>query len=246
MFVCGIHPPSLCHYRIFAMFDIFCSGLLMSTFHWFTSSGPLYSKTYSLHNPKHVIPSTCTRQEYSSSLLHHSLFNGHYIPYITRFFPQPEKPKSRAPSFLEKLATLLFTGLLFWAPLQQNLLTSKPKTRHPKHLHQTKIFQQPFTPKPFCSGHYIPYITCFCPQPEKPKSRVPSFLEKLATLIFTGLLLLGPSTAKLTHFKTQNTSFQELAPDKNIPAAFYTKAFLQRPLHPIHNPFLPTARKAQK
>ena len=93
MFVCGIHPPSLCHYRIFAMFDIFCSGLLMSTFHWFTSSGPLYSKTY---------------------------------------------------------------------------------------------------------------------------------------------------------FITQNASFQALAPDKNIPAAFYTTAFLQRPLHPIHNLFLPTARKAQK
>ena len=150
MFVCGIHPPSLCHYRIFAMFDIFCSGLLMSTFHWFTllglstaklthfitqntssqapapdknipaaiytkaflqwplhplhnlflptarktqkwspffsrkignstfhwftSSGPLCSKTYSLQKPKHVIPSTCTRQEYSSSLLHQSLF----------------------------------------------------------------------------------------------------------------------------------------------------------------------------
>ena len=93
-------------------------------------------------------------------------------------------------------------------------------------MHQTRIFQQPFTPKPFCSGHYIPYITCFFPQPEKPKSRAPSFLEKLATLLFTGLLLLDPSTAKLTHFITQNTSSQALAPDKNIPAAFYTKAFL--------------------
>ena len=93
-------------------------------------------------------------------------------------------------------------------------------------MHQTKIFQQPFTPQPFCSGHYIPYITCFFPQPEKPKSRVPSFLEKLATLLFTGLLLLDPSTAKLTHFITQNTSSQALATDKNIPAAFYTKAFL--------------------
>ena len=93
-------------------------------------------------------------------------------------------------------------------------------------MHQTRIFQQPFTPKPFCTGHYIPYITCFFPQPEKPKSRVPSFLEKLATLLFTGLLLLDPSTAKLTHFITQNTSSQALAPDKNIPAAFYTKAFL--------------------
>ena len=165
-------PPSatIGFLHIFAMFDIFCSGLLMSTFHWFTSSGPLYSKTYSLHKPKRVIPSTCTRQEYS----------------------------------------------------------------------------KPFTPKPFCNGHYIPYITCFFPQPEKPKSRAPSFLEKLATLLFTGLLLLDPSTAKLTRFINQNTSSQALAPDKNIPAAFYTKAFLQRPLHPIHNLLLPTARKAQK
>ena len=48
----------------------------------------------------------------------------------------------------------------------------------------------------------------------------------MATLLFTGLLLLNPSTAKLTHFITQNTSSQALAPDKNIPAAFYTKAFL--------------------
>ena len=87
------------------------------------------------------------------------------------------------------------------------------------------MFQQPFTPKPFCTGHYIPYITCFFPQPQKPKSRVPSFLEKLATLLLTGLLLLA-STAKLTHFITKNTSSQALAPDKNIPAAFYTKAFL--------------------
>ena len=115
---------------------------------------------------------------------------------------------------------------LFWAFLQRNLLTSKTKTRHPKHLHQTRIFQQPFTPKPFCSDHYIPYITCFFPQPEKPKSRVPSFLEKLATLLFSGFILLDPSTAKLTHFITQNTSSQALPPYKNIPAAFYTKAFL--------------------
>ena len=93
-------------------------------------------------------------------------------------------------------------------------------------MHQTRLFQQPCTPRPFCSGHYIPYITCFFPQPEKPKSRVPSFLEKLATLIFTGLPLLGLSAAKLFHFITQNTSSQALTPYKNIPAAFYTKAFL--------------------
>ena len=89
---------------------------------------------------------------------------------------------------------------LFWASLQRNLLTSKPKTRHPKHLRQTKIFQQPFTPKPFCTGHYIPYITRFFPQPEKPKSRAPSFLEKLATLLLPGLPPPGLPTAKLTQF----------------------------------------------
>ena len=187
MFVCGIHPPSLCHYRIFAMFDIFCSGLLLSTFHWFTSSGPLYSKTYSLHNPKHVIPSTCTRQEYSSSLLHQRLFapatTSHTQPVSSH---SQKSPKVESLLFSKNWQLYFSLVYLFWAPLQQN------------------------------SGHYTPYITCFFPQPEKPKSRAPFFLEKLATLLFTGLPLLGPSTAKL------------------------------RPLHPIHNLFLPTARKAQK
>ena len=164
-------------------------------------------------------------------------------PYITCFFPQPETPKSKPLLFSKNWQLYFSLVYLFWASLQRNLLTSKPKTRHPKHLHQTRIFQQPFTPKPFCNGHYIPYITCFFPQPEKPKSRAPSFLEKLATLIFTGLPLLGLSAAKLFHFMTQNTSSQELAPDKNIPAAFYTKAFLQRPLHPYITCFFPQPEK---
>ena len=137
------------------MFDIFCSGLLLSTFHWFTSSGPL----------------------------------------------------------------------------QQNLLTSWPKTRHPKHLHQTRIFQQPFTPKPFCTGHYIPYITCFFPQPEKPKSRVPSLPKKLATLLFTGLPLLGLSAAKLTQFIPFDLAPPSLASSHAISAA---------PARPslVHVPFI--------
>ena len=211
------------------------------------SSGPLYSKTYSLHNPKHVIPSTCTRQKYSSSLLHQSLFAMATTSPTLPVSSHSQKSPKVEPLLFSKNWQLYFSLVyLFWASLQRNLLTSKPKTRHPKHMHQTRIFQQPFTPKPFCSGHYIPYIACFFPQPEKPKSRVPSFLEKLATLIFTGLPLLGLSAAKLIHFITQNTSSQAPAPDKNIPAAFYTTAFLQRPLHPIHDPFLPTARNAQK
>ena len=57
---------------------------------------------------------------------------------------------------------------------------------------------------------FFPYTTCFFPQPEKPTSRAPFFLQKLATLLFTGLPLLDPSTAKLTHFITKNTSSQTL------------------------------------
>ena len=72
------------------------------------------------------------------------------------------------------------------------------------------------------------------------------FVRVCCCLLFTGLPLLGLSAAKLTHFKTQNTSSQALAPDKNIPAAFYTKAFLHRPLHPIHNPFSSHSQKSPK
>ena len=64
------------------------------------------------------------------------------------------------------------------------------------------------TPLQQNSGHYIPF-----PQPENLKSRVPFFFEKLATLLFSGLPLLGPSTAKLrplhpipTAWKPQNFS----------------------------------------
>ena len=39
------------------------------------------------------------------------------------------------------------------------------------------------------SGHHIPF-----PQPENLKSRVPFVSEKLATLLFSGLPLLGPSS----------------------------------------------------
>ena len=134
MFVCGIHPPSLCHYRILAMFDIFCSGLLMSSFHWFTSSGPSTAK-------------------------------------LTHFITQNASFQALAPD--------------------KNI------------------------PAAF-------YTTAFLQRP------------------------LHPITAKLTHFIDQNTSSQAPAPDKNIPAAFYTKAFLQWPLHPLHNLFLPTARKTPK
>ena len=43
------------------------------------------------------------------------------------------------------------------------------------------------TPVQQNSGHHIPF-----PQPENLKSRVPFFSEKLATLLFSGLPLLGP------------------------------------------------------
>ena len=57
------------------------------------------------------------------------------------------------------------------------------------------------------------------------------------------LLAAYASTAFIDHTKARNTSSQALAPDKNIPAAFYTKALLHRPLHPVHNLFLPQPEK---
>ena len=94
LFVASTLPPSAT-IGFFAMFDIFCSGLLMSTFHWFTSSGPLYSKTYSVHNPKRVIPSTCTRQKYSSSLIHQSLLQWPLHPLHNLFLPTVDSSSSR-------------------------------------------------------------------------------------------------------------------------------------------------------
>ena len=57
------------------------------------------------------------------------------------------------------------------------------------HFSVVYLFLTPLQQNP---GHYIPF-----PQPENLKSRVPFFSEKLATLLFSGLPLLDPSTAKL-------------------------------------------------
>ena len=95
---------------------------------------------------------------------------------------------------------LLFSGL----PL---LDSSTATTSHSHSLNTSKVESLFFpknwqlyfsvvylflTPLQQNSGHYIP-----CPQPENLKSRVPFFSEKLATLLFSGLPLLDPSTAKL-------------------------------------------------
>ena len=163
--------------------------------------------------------------------------SGHYIPYITCFFPQPEKPKSRAPSFLEKLATLIFTGLPLLGLSAAKLIHFVAQNTSSQELAPDKIFQQPFTPQPFCSGHYIPYITWFClPTARKAQKESPFFSRKIGNSTFHWFTSSGPSTAKLTHFITQNTSSQALAPDKNIPAAFYTKAFCT---HLHQTPFTP-------
>ena len=125
--------------------------------------------------------------------------SGHYIP-----FPQPEHLKSRVPFFSEKLVTLLFSGL----PLLGPFYSKTPATTSHSHSLKTSKVESLFFPKNWQlyfsvvylfltplqqnSGHYIPF-----PQPENLKSRVPFFSEKLATLLFSGLPLLDPSTAKL-------------------------------------------------
>ena len=114
---------------------------------------------------------------------------------------------SRSPKveslFFSKNWQLYFSLVnLFSTPLQRNLLT----LRNPKHVIPGTGTRQEYSSQALAASCSKAYITCFFPQPEKPKSRVPSFLEKLATLLFTGLPLLDPSTAKLTRFKTQSTS----------------------------------------
>ena len=113
-----------------------------------------------------------------------------------------------------------------------------PRTQKTNQTHASRYFTQAF--------RYVPTMLNWsfsvCKTSWKRKGKCCAAKHQAFSCV-DGLLLLGPSTAKLTHFITQNTSFQALAPDKNIPAAFYTKAFLHRPLHPIHDLFLPTARK---
>ena len=85
-------------------------------------------------------------------------------------------------------------------------------------MHQTRIFQQPFT------SHTQPVSS----HSQKSPKVEPLLSSKNWQLYLSVVyLFLTPLQQNLlTHFITQIPSSQALAPDKNIPAAFYTKAFL--------------------
>ena len=141
-----------------------------STFQWFTSSWPLYSKTPATTSHSHSLNTSKVESLFfpKNWQLYFSVVylfltplqqnSGHYIP-----FPQPEHLKSRVPFFSENLATLLFQ----WFTSSWPLYSKTPATT--SHSHSLKTL----------------------------KSRVPFFSEKLATLLFSGLPLLDPCTAKL-------------------------------------------------
>ena len=86
---------------------------------------------------------------------------------------------------------------------------------HQKRVTRNSLYtQDPLKPNAFYTKHLLlrtlpPSVTSFFPQPGKPKSRAPFFLEKLEFLLFTGLPLLGPSATlqpNLHTFIAQNTS----------------------------------------
>ena len=126
-------------------------------------------------------------------------------PIHNLFLPTATKSPKVESLFFPKNWQLYFSVVyLFLAPLQQNSGHYIPFPQ-PENLKSRAPFFSPknwqlyfsvvylfLTPLQQNSGHYIPF-----PQPENLKSRVPFFSEKLATLLFSGLPLLGPSTAKL-------------------------------------------------
>ena len=144
-----------------------------STFQWFTSSWPLYSKTPATTSHSHSLKTSKVESLFfpKNWQLYFSVVylfltplqqnSGHYIPYITCFFPQPEKPKSRVP-FFPKIGNSTFQ----WFTSSWPLYSKTPATT--SHSHSLKT------------------------------SKVESlFFRKLATLLFSRLPLLNPSTAKL-------------------------------------------------
>ena len=123
-----------------------------STFHWFTSSGPLCSKTYALHDPKHVIPSTRTRQEYSSSLLHQSLFAPIFTRHLlhqTTFIPGTSSPETFYTRHL--LHQTHFTRGTFYTRHLLHQPAFTPDTFYTNQLLHTRhlLHQAPLTPGTF-------------------------------------------------------------------------------------------------
>ena len=148
-------------------------------------------------------------------------------PSVTSFFPQPGKPKSRAPFFRSKNWNFYFSLVcLFWAPRQRYNQTYTPSLS-PKHVipYLSSCISQPAKPKSkvpyfsqkqfnstlnlqprFYTGNYMPRVTCFFPQPGKPKSRAPFLKKKLEALFSTGLPLLEPPPMLFLHLQPHRAS----------------------------------------
>ena len=121
----------------------------LKTFQWFTSSWPLYSKTPATTSHSHSLKTSKVESLFfpKNWQLYFSVVylfltplqqnSGHYIPYITCFFPQPEKPKSRVPFFSEKLATLLCSLLPCY------FCSSRPSTARPPPVHSPSTARPP-------------------------------------------------------------------------------------------------------
>ena len=163
---------------------------------------PLLNPSTAKLRPLHPIPTAWKPQNFSVVYLFLTPLqqnSGHYIP-----FPQPENLKSRVPFFSEKIGNSTFQ----WFTSSWPLYSKTPATTSHSHSQKTSKVESFFFPKNWQlyfsvvylfltpvqqnSGHHIPF-----PQPENLKSRVPFFSEKLATLLFSGLPLLDPATAKL-------------------------------------------------
>ena len=152
------------------------------TFQWFTSSwpvdvgfvnqtsGPLYSKTPAPTSHSHSLKTSKVEPLFFSRKIGNSTFQ-----WFTSSWPLYSKTPATT-SHSHSLNTSKVESLFF--PKNWQLYFSVV------YLFLTPLQQN--------SGHHIPF-----PQPENLKSRVPFFSEKLATLLFSGLPLLDPSTAKL-------------------------------------------------
>ena len=163
------YTKQLSHQTPFTPTDFYTRQLGNSTFHWFTSSGPLYSKTPATTSHSH---SQKTSKVESLFLKNWQLYfwlvylfwtplpqkSGHYIPYITCFFfwtplqqnsghyipfPQPEHLKSRVPFFFRKIGNSTFQ----WFTSSWPLYSKTPATTSHSHSLKTSKVESLFFPK---------------------------------------------------------------------------------------------------
>ena len=154
-----------------------------STFQWFISSWPRYSKTPATTSHSHSLNTSKVESLFfpKNWQLYFSVVylfltplqqnSGHYIP-----FPQPENLKSRVPFFFRKIGNSTFQWFTSFWPLY----SKTPATTSHSHSLKTSKIDSLF------------------------------FSEKLATLLFSGLPLLDPCTAQTpattSHSDSQKTS----------------------------------------